>query len=32
MPKKAQTACYAALFGFGVGVVLNIIARVGGMA
>lgn len=27
-PKKAQTACYAALAGFGIGLVLNIVMRV----
>ncbi len=31
-PKKAQTACYAALIGMGVGIVLNVLATVmGGM-
>jgi hypothetical protein len=28
MPNKAKTACYAALVGFGIGVVLNIISTV----
>ena len=27
MPNKAKSACHAALWGFGIGLVLNIIAR-----
>ena len=29
-PKKARTACYAALWGLGIGVLLNIIATLSG--
>ena len=31
MPNKAKKACYAALWGFGVGIVLNIIATLIGV-
>jgi hypothetical protein len=31
-PNKAKTACYAALIGFGIGLVLNIIIRVAGVS
>lgn len=27
-PKKAQTACYAALIGFGIGLVINILSYI----
>lgn len=30
MPNKAKSACHAALWGFGIGVVLNIIGRLAG--
>lgn len=30
MPNKAKSACHAALWGFGIGVVLNILGRLAG--
>jgi amino acid transporter len=32
LPNKAKTACHAALIGFGIGLVLNIITRVAGVS
>lgn len=29
-PRKAESACHAALWGFGIGVVLNVLLRVAG--
>ena len=30
MPNKAKSACHAALWGFGIGIVLNILGRLAG--
>lgn len=30
MPNKAQAACHAALWGFGLGVLINVLGRIGG--
>lgn len=30
MPNKAKSACHAALWGFGIGIVLNILGRLSG--